>query len=163
MTINTLPVEVLSRALAALGNDFAMRYLERMLDIPGVAIYGFVNSPDLGDEYAEKLRRIMRRELPCLYVIRVCRRWYQIAMSTPELWTCLPIFDRETTTKFIARADDSPVEWPLVVSQMRASMLAEPDRQRALMPALMSKTRALLWLHNIDIQETRDEVGHEGS
>ncbi|KZV71363.1 hypothetical protein PENSPDRAFT_684601 [Peniophora sp. CONT] len=161
-SINLMPVEVLSKAFAHLGNDFASRYLELILELPGVAEYRYVRTPDLDDEYAAKLREIMRRKSPCLYVTRVCRRWYDVAVSTPELWTCPPIFHDEATATFIARSDGSSIEWPLVASQLRVSTLADPDRQRALLPVLIPKTRGLLWLHNIDIQETRDEIGTPG-
>lgn len=155
-------MEVLSQAFAHLGDDFASRYLELILELPGVAVYQYVKTPDLGDEYADMIRNIMRRESPCLYVNRVCRRWYDVAVSTPELWTCPPIFHGDATAVFIARAGMAHIEWPLVASQLRVSTLADPDRQRALLSVLMPKTRALLWLHNVDIQETRDGVGKSG-
>ncbi|KZV71858.1 hypothetical protein PENSPDRAFT_381518 [Peniophora sp. CONT] len=162
MSINLMPIEVLSKAFAHLGDDFASRWLELILDVQGVAEYRHVGTTDLGDECAAKLRDIMRRESPCLYVTRVCRRWYNVAVSTPQLWTCPPIFHAEATATFISRVDDSTVEWPLVVSQLHESTLADPDRQRALLPVLIPKTCGLLWLHNVDIQETRDEVGNPG-
>ncbi|VDB85380.1 unnamed protein product [Peniophora sp. CBMAI 1063] len=161
-TISMVPVEVLSQAFAHLGDDFAARYLDLVLDIPNVAEYRYVRTPDLDDEYSGHIRGIMRSESPCLIVTRVCRQWYSVAISTPQLWTCPPIFHAGGTATFLARSDAVPLEWPLVASQLRSSTLADPDRQRTLMPVLMPKTYGLLWLHNTDIQETRDSVGLPG-